>query len=102
MTHDKATPRPWKCKLIEEDDDLASIYHNGPLAYLKEGPGLEVSTQNANAALIVSAVNSHDAAVELARGIVNRWHGKPSNLDRKEPPEIEQAREVLRLTEASE
>jgi hypothetical protein len=71
MTNDKATPRPWK---FEKHFD--GNYFGNILAQYPEGTWRTITVQlkygtpeenQANASLIVKAVNSHDALLEACK-----------------------------------
>ena len=103
MTHDKATLRPWEIfRARTGRSTFANTTYVRAHKTIGEPAVCKVlcqhghGEQEANAALIVSAVNSHDAAIELARWAVS--------IDKPEenPYLIKLAREVLRLAEVSE
>ena len=89
MTHDKATPRPWR---------TSTVLH----AALAEAVGTD------NAALIVSAVNSHDALVGALKDLLcfaspGGVHGtEPEGWSEEAKRVCAKAREVLRLAGVSE
>lgn len=69
-TTERATARPWRC-----DPDPYNIYVWGPndemICEMRgTGAGLD---KRANAELIVSAVNDHDALVEKVRALAAKW-----------------------------
>lgn len=67
MSEAKATARPWRVdgRYVKSD-----ARPTNPICELPHGGIIHQGTDRANARLIVSAVNSHDMALELARVVL--------------------------------
>jgi hypothetical protein len=100
----KTTPTPWEVErhangcifitgLHARRGDIADLYH-------KADDGNIITKDNAwaNAALIVTAVNAHEAMKAALRRMVNHFAMLPSDMD--EPGSVmAEARAALRLAE---
>jgi len=92
----QATLRPWTHPArsvsvfgkYEGKDDLTKICDTSMHAK-------DVATAVANAALIVQAVNAHDDLYAALEAALTWWHSKPSNIEKKEPEFLAQARGAL-------
>ena len=80
----KATPRPWQ---VSRSNAGAIPPHFQPLEIIGRGGNASVAAQlgigpeaNANAALIVKAVNSHDALVEACEAALGRMEAVASGI----------------------
>lgn len=94
-TEKKHTPTPWTLSgesIIKDDICIAVIETDGGY----EAPGDE---QEANAELIVLAVNSHAALVDALQTLINLHEGIDHGGNGIEPSDWDQARAVLALAE---
>ena len=109
----KATPRPWKIGLSDADfsidfpdsEGLTTITHVMagdraiPVAIVADDrpldPNLSDAEFDANAALIILAVNSHDAMLASLKELLARDPGLWT-------PAIERARAAIRIAEGEE
>ena len=105
-----ATKRPW---IVAKDPDnnvigrdvLEGIWAGediGPdrpgniqIARITYG-GKSRQENNANARLIVKAVNLHDELVDLLKSYIAEWHNDAFNFYRKEPDTLKCARALLK------
>jgi len=92
MSTSKATARPW----ATERDGGVSIITD------RDGNTVCVMMSEANAALIVRAVNSHEALVAALRGIIQAWDTDSGDYyvtNTLTDDDIDQARAALALAE---
>ena len=93
MSTKEATPRPWALTRLGDN-----LYVEAAERFIcdlqrKDAPKSELSHIEADAELIVTAVNAHDALVALARAILDR-----ETMDYQDLPILqEQARQALKL-----
>ncbi len=100
------TPGPWTHKnglvFRTREEDLPELFYENDVA-TTTGPSTD--RRKANARRIVAAVNAcegistealEDGVVAdllaACKAVLDDWHGKPSNFERKEPPYLQQIR----------
>lgn len=87
-----ATKRPWKIR--ERLNQTPQIW-DGETGICRMDDRRNGETE-ANARLIVKAVNIFDEMVDLLESYVTEWHNDASNFYRKEPDTLKCARTLLK------